>query len=198
MKINGYNFHLHPKPVQVKDTSADLFSGDALIAIDHQNMIGTQLNSLRGEGAYFDAQEELINWPSVLGGLKQFFSPVDSMISFADWDRNAVYIDDLARAGVKMVSASDAWEKNVDFKMTTTVSILAAQMKVVKRVILLTHDGDFTSLAESLKDLGLVVIVVGIRNATIAGRLFDVCDAAFKIDPPLPECRMSAYGQLSA
>jgi hypothetical protein len=172
------------KPVLVKGDDANIFSGDALIAIDHQNMIGTKFDFWNCK---YDHTVPVIDWAALISDLKRYFCPVAALVSFADWSKNTVYQNDLARAGVEMVSAPDYPKKNVDFVMTAETSIRVGKRASIRRVILLTHDGDYARLTECLQANGCTVIVVGVSKMSISKDLFQICDAAFKIDMPMPE-----------
>ncbi len=177
-------------PVEVKRSTANIFSGDAIIAIDHQNFIGTQFDRFYPENGFFDGElYPLIDWFPVVTGLTSFFGTNTSVMAFADWDRNPIYQSDLDQAGVEMINESDYPAKNIDFRMTTETMFRALTNSKIQRVILLTHDGDFSHMAKKLQDSGRIVIAIGIRDMAISSKLFAACDAVYKIDPPLPVCR---------
>lgn len=175
------------QPHAVKVPITDTVSGEAMLAIDHQNIIGTQCDRFYRDGASFDGDQfRLIDWATVVRELKNFFGPITSAMAFADWNHNAIYEADLAQSGVELVHAPDFPHKNVDFKMTAVTVARALRNPRTKRVILLTHDGDFAHLADALRASGRSVICVGIREMAISRDLFNVCDAVYKISPTLP------------
>lgn len=182
------------RPYAVKVPITDTVSGEAMLAIDHQNIIGTQSDRFYRDGASFDGDQfRLIDWATVVRELKNFFGPITSAMAFADWNHNAIYEADLVQSGVELVHAPDFPHKNVDFKMTAVTVARALSNPSTKRVILLTHDGDFAHLADALRASGLSVICVGIREMGISRDLFKVCDAVYKISPTLPARRNCSY-----
>lgn len=182
------------RPHAIKGPSIDIISGEAMIAIDHQNIIGTQFDRYSGEDAIFDGDTfRLIDWATVIRELKNFFGPINSAMAFADWNHNGIYQSDLVHSGVELVHAPDFPQKNVDLKMTAVTAAHVMSDPRIKRVILLTHDGDFAHLAEALRSSGRIVIGVGIRDMGISAKLFSVCDAVYKISPTLPARHNCSY-----
>jgi uncharacterized protein (TIGR00288 family) len=148
----------------VNDSNGSLVA----VLIDYENVVIEFGKKIR--------PPEQINWEKLLEATKSYGGPLICK-AYADWSGNRAMQDRFSKLGVQPITVpSKRWGKNgVDVRMAVdAIDMLVIKNTNIGTLVLVSGDGDFTSLVNYLKDYGKYVVGIGVERAT-AEYLLSAC-----------------------